>query len=267
MPILACAVLPAAAVSRLPRLEERLRRVTGLQQEGSALPLASTRAGQGERRLVAIVGEARLRKLLARILDEQEFLSPFGVRSLSRAHLQDPAVCVLADDNEIRVAYLPGEAEDALCAGNVNWRGPVWLPLNALLVNALLQHYLYYGNRLRIECPTGSGQRLSLYEVAELITSRLAALFRPDANGIRPALRGEPALGADEGALLLFHEYFDGDDGTGLGASHQTGWTALIAPLLRLFATTSAAEFLDAGAGAGTGSRERRNAWPAAARV
>ncbi|MDZ3835807.1 MAG: glucosidase [Rhodospirillales bacterium] len=267
VPILACAVLPAAAVSRLPRLEERLRRVTGLQQEGSALPLASTRAGQGERRLVAIVGEARLRKLLARILDEQEFLSPFGVRSLSRAHLQDPVACLLADENEIRVGYRPGEAEDALCAGNVNWRGPVWLPLNALLVNALLQHYLYYGNRLRIECPAGSGQRLSLYEVAELITVRLAALFHPDANGIRPALRGEPALGADEGALLLFHEYFDGDDGTGLGASHQTGWTALIAPLLRLFATTSAAEFLDAGAGAGTGSRERRNAWPAAARV
>jgi hypothetical protein len=267
VPMLACAVLPAAALSRLPRLEERLRRVAGMQQEGSAVPVASTRAGQGDRRLVAVVGEARLRKLLARMLDEQEFLSPFGVRSLSRVHLQDPAVCVLSEDSTIEVAYSPGEAEDALCAGNVNWRGPVWLPLNALLVNALLQQYLYYGNRLRIECPTGSGQRLNLYEVAELIASRLAALFRADEGGVRPALRGEAATGADEGPLLLFHEYFNGDDGTGLGASHQTGWTALIAPLLRLFATTSAAEFLEAEGAAGAGSRGRKNAWPAAARV
>jgi hypothetical protein len=266
VPMLACALLPAAALSRLPKLEERLRLVAALQQDGPATPVASTRPGQGDRRLLAVVGEARLRKLLGRMLDEQEFLSPFGIRSLSRAHLRDPAVCVLSADSAIEAAYSSGEAEDEWCAGNVNWRGPVWLPLNALLVNALLQQYLYYGNRLRIECPAGSGQRLNLYEVAELITARLATLFRADAGGVRPALRGEAAGGTDEGPLLLFHEYFDGDDGTGLGASHQT-WTALIAPLLRLFATTSANEFLEAGAGAGAGSRDRKNAWPAAAKV
>lgn len=267
VPVLACAMVPGGALERLPRLEERLRRAAGPQQDGAPTPFAQGRAGHRDRRLVAVVGEARLRRVLARVLDEEEFLSPYGVRSLSRAHLQAPAQVSVAGKGEISVAYQPGEARDDLCAGNVNWRGPVWLPLNALLVHALLQQYLYYGNRLRIECPTGSGQRLSLYDVAELITSRLAALFRADATGARPALRGSQPLGSDAGEPLLFHEFFDGDDGSGLGASHQTGWTALIAPLLLFFASTTAADFLEGGAGGGAPARETRDAWPAAARV
>ncbi len=267
--MLAAAVVPGSALERLPRLEERLRRCLAAHPDWSARLVDPGRPGHRERRLVAIVGEARLRRLLARVLDEAEFLSPFGVRSLSKAHLQSPARLDLSEGAAITVAYEPGEAGDLLCAGNVNWRGPVWLPLNALLINALLQQYLYYGNRLRIECPAGSGQRLTLYEIAELITGRLAALFRNDADGMRPAMRRRgPAQGDPHGLeLLLFHEYFHGDDGTGLGASHQTGWTGLIAPLLRFFATTTAGEFLEYGEGGGATARERRDTWPAAARV
>lgn len=142
----------------------------------------------------------------------------------------------------------------------------MWLPLNALLVHALLQHYRYYGNRLRIECPTGSGQRLTLYEICELITSRLARLFCPEANGARTSAGGGPTAPDPDGQLLFF-EYFHGDDGTGLGASHQTGWSALIAPLMLFFGSTTAADVLDAGTSAGTPAREKQNVWPAAAGV
>ncbi|MGZ8996751.1 MAG: MGH1-like glycoside hydrolase domain-containing protein, partial [Rhodospirillales bacterium] len=212
VPMLACAVLPGDAVERLPRLEERLRSVFARHPDWSTRVVDPGRPGQRDRRLVAVVGEARLRRLLSRVLDEAELLSPFGIRSLSRAHLDAPARLVLADESEITVPYDAGEAKDALCAGNVNWRGPVWLPQNVLLIHALLRQYLYYGNRLRLECPTGSGQRLTLYEVAEFITTRLAALFRPDANGVCPALRGPGTVQPDPHwrDLLLFHEYFHG---------------------------------------------------------
>ncbi|MBL8659058.1 MAG: glucosidase [Rhodospirillales bacterium] len=267
LPLCASAIIPRDALDRLPRLEARLRR--GLQGPGLADP---SRPGQRDRRLVALVDEGRLRRLLARMLDENEFLSPFGIRSLSAAHRDTPAALMVTGANAnapVAVGYEPGEAGDGLGGGNVNWRGPIWLSLNTLLVQALLQHYLYYGNRLRIECPTGSGQRLTLYEIAEALTHRLAAIFRLDATGRRPFLGPREPMQTDphwrDG--LLFFEYFHGDDARGLGASHQTGGTGLIAPLLRFFSTMTADEFLQGGDRGSLLSYGRREAWPATARV
>lgn len=271
LPLCACAIIPRDALERLPRLEERLRQ--GLGDAKLTSPHADPgRPGVRDRRLVALVDEARLRRLLARMLDESEFLSPFGVRSLSQAHREMPAELLLRGkigEVALTVAYEPGEARDGLCGGNINWRGPVWLSLNTLLIQALLQHYLYYGNRLRIEFPTGSAQRLTLYEIAEHLTHRLAAIFHRDVDGQQPAPGGGETMQADTHGRdpLPFFEYFDGDSGAGLGASHQTGASGLIAPLLRFFSTMTAPEFLEHGDRGSLLSCGRREAWPAVARV
>lgn len=275
LPLCACAVIPRDALERLPRLEARLRRDPGDHTLAAQLApqiADAARPGLRDRRLVALVGESRLRRLLARMLDEDEFLSPFGIRSLSQVHRDQPAETLVRGghgDVLLAVGYEPGEAGDGLCGGNVNWRGPVWLSLNTLLIQALLQHYLYHGNRFRIECPTGSGQRLTLYEVAEHLSLRLAALFHRDGNGRRPAVGPAEAIhaGVHSPDQLLFYEYFNGDDGVGCGASHQTGATGLIAPLLRFFSTMTAAEFLEHGDRGSLLSCGRREAWPAVAKV
>ncbi len=271
LPLCACASIPRDALDRLPRLEARMRRGS---DEGVHAPHCADprRPGQRDRRLVALVDERRLGRLLARMLDENEFLSPFGIRSLSRAHRDSPAELLAKGANGevlLAVAYVPGEAGDGLHGGNVNWRGPIWLSLNTLLIQALLQHYLYYGNRLRIECPTGSGRRLTLYEIAEELTHRLAAIFRLDATGRRPVFGAAETMQTDPHwrDRLLFFEYFHGDNGSGLGASHQTGGTGLIAPLLRFFSTMTADEFLEHADGGSLLSCGRREAWPATAKL
>jgi hypothetical protein len=189
--------------------------------------------GKGERKLLSIVGAAQLRVILRRMLDEREFLSPFGIRSLSRAHLEQPFE--LSWDGVVhRVGYEPGESATPLFGGNSNWRGPVWFPLNYLLIEALQKFHHYLGEEYKVECPTGSGTMMTLWEVAGDISRRLNRLFLPDAHGRRPA------NGPDERFqtrywrdLIFFHEYFHGDTGAGLGASHQTGWTGLVAKLLQ----------------------------------
>ena len=191
------------------------------------------RPGEKERRLLAIVGRERLRRVLQPMLDESEFLSPYGVRALSRRHLEQPYVLEV-DGQTHRVDYEPAESAGALFGGNSNWRGPVWLPLNFLLVESLQKFHYYYGDQFKVECPTGSGQMLSLWGVADELSRRLCRLFLRDGAGRRPAngdcdlLNGDPHWRD----LVLFHEYFHGDTGRGLGASHQTGWTALVAKLL-----------------------------------
>jgi hypothetical protein len=169
------------------------------------------------------------------MLDESEFLSPHGIRSVSRVHAEHPYVFV-ADGAEHRVDYVPGESTTGLFGGNSNWRGPIWFPINYLLVEALERYSHFYGDSLAVECPRGSDRMRTLGEVAGEIAGRLKALFRPDTSGRRP-WQGENGRYADKPHwrdLMLFHEYFDGDTGRGLGASHQTGWTALIVRLMEM---------------------------------
>ncbi len=150
---------------------------------------------------------------------------------------------------EYRVSYLPAESDSGMFGGNSNWRGPIWMPVNALIIRALLQYYSYYGNHFTIECPTGSGRLMTLYEVAEEIARRLAGIFLKDGDGRRPVYGGTAKFQDDPHwkDLILFYEYFHGDNGAGLGASHQTGWTGVVARMMQLFATTSAERVLELG--------------------
>jgi hypothetical protein len=188
---------------------------------------------EGEHRLLAIPTRERLERVLRYVLDEREFLSPHGVRSLSRFHLDHPAKLGVGRE-ELVVRYLPGESDSDLFGGNSNWRGPVWFPLNYLLIEALRRFHHFYGDTLLVECPTGSGRRATLAQVADELERRLAALFLPDAAGRRPVHGDRARYTSDPHFrdLVLFYEYFHGEDGRGLGASHQTGWTALCANVL-----------------------------------
>jgi hypothetical protein len=204
--------------------------------------------GVAGRRLGSILDENKLRRVLARMLDEGEFLSPYGIRSLSRHHADHPYV-VHADDQEYRVSYLPAESDSRMFGGNSNWRGPIWFPLNDLIIRALLQYYLYYGDDFTVECPTGSGHLMTLYQVAEEIAHRLGAIFLRGRDGRRPVY-GETRKFQEDPHwrdYLLFYEYFHGDSGAGLGASHQTGWTGVIARSLHLFATLTPERVLAGG--------------------
>jgi len=186
-----------------------------------------------QHRLLAIPSRERLERVLAYVLDEREFLSPHGVRSLSRYHHDHPYQVHL-DGNSYEVHYTPGESDSGMFGGNSNWRGPVWMPVNYLLIEALKRYYHFYGNTFVVECPTGSGVKMHLGHVAEELERRLSSLFLPDANGRRPCHGASTRYATDPHFrdLVLFHEYFHGDDGRGLGANHQTGWTALAANLI-----------------------------------
>ena len=192
--------------------------------------------------------QERLRRILTKMLDENEFLSPYGIRALSRFHADHPYRFHVVGQ-EYRVDYLPAESNTGMFGGNSNWRGPIWMPVNALIIRALLQYYAYYGNGLTVECPTGSGREMTLYQVAEELSRRLASIFLRDSEGRRPVYGGTRKFQEDPHwrDLLLFYEYFHGDNGAGLGASHQTGWTGVVARAMHLFATTSAAEVLEKG--------------------
>ncbi len=192
--------------------------------------------GYGERGMAALVNENRLRRILTRMLDENEFLSPYGIRALSRYHDEHPFV-VHVEGQEYRVNYLPAESDTGMFGGNSNWRGPIWMPVNALLIRALLSFYLYYGDNFKIECPTGSGKLMNLFEVAHEITNRLEGIFLRNKSGRRPVYGGTEKFQTDPHwkDYILFYEYFHGDNGAGLGASHQTGWTGVVAKLIDLF--------------------------------
>lgn len=191
--------------------------------------------------MASVLDERRLRRVLARMLDENEFLSPFGVRSLSRHHEQHPFVFPVGT-NEYRVSYLPAESDNGMFGGNSNWRGPVWMPVNALIIRALLQYHSYFGDAFKIECPTGSGRLMTLFEVSEELGRRLSAIFLRDESGRRPLYGGTEKFQSDPHwrDYLQFFEYFHADNGAGLGASHQTGWSGVIARVMHLCATTRA---------------------------
>jgi hypothetical protein len=184
-------------------------------------------------RLLAIPTREQLERVLRYVLDENEFLSPYGIRSLSRIHRERPYIFRL-DGQEHRVDYEPGESSTGFFGGNSNWRGPVWFPVNYLLIEALERYHHFYGESLRVECPTGSGRMFDLQQVADDLRRRLARLFLPDAKGRRPCHGEDRRFAGDPNwrDLVLFHEYFHGESGRGLGASHQTGWTALVTELL-----------------------------------
>jgi len=223
-------------------LEGRSRRMPEL--------LTNVYAGRGYagRGLMALVSPDRLRRILACMLDENEFLSPHGIRALSRYHLEHPYV-FSAGGREYRVNYLPADSDSAMFGGNSNWRGPVWMPINMLLIRALLGFYAFYGETFKVECPTGSGREMNLFEVAREIANRLINIFLRDANGRRPVFGGLEKFQTDPHWRdhILFHEYFHGDNGAGIGASHQTGWSGLVATLIEIFRTLDAARLLEVG--------------------
>jgi hypothetical protein len=231
--------LAEAVANRIKRMPELLESVhaTGPGHLGVA--------GRG---ILALVNEGRLRRILSRMLDEKEFLSPFGLRAMSRYHLEHPYVFSVGQQ-EYRVAYLPAESDSGMFGGNSNWRGPIWMPVNVLIIRALLQYYLYYGDRFQIECPTGSGRMMNLYEVSMELCSRLERIFLRGADGRRPVYGGTEKFQTDPHWRdhILFYEYFHGDNGAGLGASHQTGWTGLIARLIQLRGSLTAQQFLESG--------------------
>jgi len=195
------------------------------------------KGGYQGRRLTSVVDKEKLRRILGYMLDENEFFSPYGIRSLSKYHREHPFVFYL-EGREYRVDYLPAESNTGMFGGNSNWRGPIWMPVNGLIIRGLLQMYPFYGPDFKVECPTGSGKYMTLFEVAKEIGRRLSRMFLRDANGNRPVYGGTKKFQEDPHwkDYILFYEYFHGDNGAGLGASHQTGWTGTIARVLDLFA-------------------------------
>jgi hypothetical protein len=181
--------------------------------------------------------------MLATMLDEKEFLSPYGLRSISRYHADNPYVISVGGQVH-QVSYLPAESDSGLFGGNSNWRGPIWMPVNVLIIRALLQYHGYYGEEFTVECPTGSGQHMNLLQVAEELTCRLKSIFLKDTHGRRPVYGDTRKFQEDPHwrDYLCFHEYFHGDNGAGLGAIHQTGWTGVIARLMQMFASADTAQ-------------------------
>jgi len=238
LPLCAATYFDGKAIELYPDAHERLNWFLDARPELSDSIHNPRQPGVEDRRLASILNEHRLRRVLNKMLDENEFLSPHGIRSLSRYHAEHPYVMQVGGQ-EYKVAYLPAESDTGMFGGNSNWRGPIWMPVNCLIVRALLQYYMYYGPDFKVECPTGSGQFMTLYQVAEELSRRLTSIFLKDANGRRPTFGGAEKFQTDPywRDCVLFYEYFHGDNGAGLGASHQTGWTGAVARLLHLFAT------------------------------
>jgi hypothetical protein len=248
LPLCAVTVFEGEFGKKYPDIIQRFREFLEERPELRSFIHDPLKPGQAGRRLGAILDEAKLRRVLARMLDENEFLSPYGLRALSRFHAEHPYK-FYAGGQEYTVPYLPGESDTGMFGGNSNWRGPIWMPVNALVIRALLQYYAYYGNQFTIECPTGSGRKMNLYQVAEEIARRLSGIFLKGKDGRRPVNGGEKKLQEDPHwkDCIQFYEYFHGDNGAGLGASHQTGWTGVIARVMHFFGTTTPAQVLELG--------------------
>jgi len=234
IPLFGVLTLEPAVLSRLPAFRTRLEWFLMHRQDLTDNVACMRTRGQQERRLLSLVDRDRLARVLRIMLDENEFLSPYGIRALSRAHRDHPYV-LRVDGLEHRVDYEPAESASGVFGGNSNWRGPVWFPVNYLIVESLQRFHHYYGEGFKVECPTGSGQLMTLQEVATELSQRLMRVFLLDENGIRPVVGGiEPFHSNPHWKdYVLFHEYFHGENGIGLGASHQTGWTGLVAKLLQ----------------------------------
>jgi hypothetical protein len=250
LPLCATTIVEKAQRERAPRLVQkafdRVRRMPELLE--SIHLTGPGNFGVAERGIISLVNGDRLRRILTRMLDENEFLSPYGIRSLSRYHAEHPYVFAV-EGQEYRVGYLPAESDTGMFGGNSNWRGPIWMPVNALIIRSLLHYFAYYGDNFRIECPTGSGNLMNLFEVAREIANRLIRIFQRDETGRRPVFGGSAKFQTDPHWRdhLLFYEYFHGDNGAGLGASHQTGWSGIVASLIELFGKLDAETFLRGG--------------------
>ena len=250
LPLCATTVLERWQRERAPSamawFRERARRMPEFLE--TIHPTGPGHLGVAERGILALVNPERLRRILTKMLDENEFLSPFGIRSLSKFHEQHPYIFNVGGQ-EHRVEYLPAESNTGMFGGNSNWRGPIWMPVNALIIRALQNFYLYYGDNFKIECPTGSGKLMNLFEVSKEISDRLTRIFTRDEHGRRPVYGGTERFQSDPHwrDQILFYEYFHGDNGAGLGASHQTGWTGLIAKAIQLSGLLDSKRVLEGG--------------------
>ncbi|CAA9268165.1 MAG: GH63 [uncultured Acetobacteraceae bacterium] len=262
LPLCAVEVLDDCTFSQAPEFTRRLRWFLNYRPDLARLVSRWQEPGSGETHLLSLLRGSRMKRLLRRMLDPAEFLSDHGVRALSKAHEREPFVLEHGGDR-FTVRYTPGESDSALFGGNSNWRGPVWLPVNYLLIDSLYEFHRYYGDEFVVECPTGSGKMVSLREVADELGRRLCGLFLRGPDGRRPALGGSPLQQEDPAFRdhVLFYEYFHGDTGRGVGASHQTGWSGLVALLLQPRARDSACAMRIPGEGAsmpGLGERDAR---------
>jgi hypothetical protein len=254
LPLCATTVIEKRERERVPRamaqIYERLRRMPGLLE--SIHPTGPGHLGVADRGITALVTPDRLRRILSKMLDEGEFLSPYGIRSLSKFHERNPYLFHV-NGQEYRVDYLPAESNTGMFGGNSNWRGPIWMPVNALIIRALQQFYLYYGDTFKIQCPTGSGRMMNLFEVSKEIADRLTRIFTRDEHGRRPIYGGTEKFQSDPHWRdhLLFYEYIHGDNGAGLGASHQTGWTGAVAKVIQIYGLIEPKRMLEVGKGAG----------------
>jgi len=249
LPLCASTVLEANGIlKRHPRLSELVEAFKKRHPEliRHIAPADESFIGYKGRRLLSVCNKSKIEKILAYMVDEDEFLGPYGIRSLSKYHQEHPFVLHIGGQ-EYKVQYLPAESNTGMFGGNSNWRGPVWMPVNALIIRSLLNLYQFYGDEFKVECPARSGNYLTLFEVAKEIAGRLASIFERDENGRRPVYGGTRKFQEDPywKDYVLFYEYFHGDNGAGLGASHQTGWTGVIARSIDLFARLSPEQALD----------------------
>jgi hypothetical protein len=233
IPLFAVETIDECLLAELPEFAARLKWFLDYRPDLAALVSRWQEPGMGERRLLSLLRGHRMKRILSRMLDETEFLSDYGIRALSKHHEREPYVFDVMG-MPLTVTYQPAESDSGLFGGNSNWRGPIWFPVNYLLIESLQKFHHYYSDDFRVECPTGSGRELTLAEVADELSARLSRLFLRDGEGRRAVFGGQEKLQRDPHFrdLILFHEYFHGDNGRGVGASHQTGWTGLIAKLL-----------------------------------
>ena len=254
LPLCATTIIEKEQREKMPRavehISERLRRMPELYN--SIHPTGPDNFGVADRGILSLINPDRLRRILSKMLDENEFLGPYGIRSISKFHEKHPYV-LHVNGQEFRVDYLPAESNTGMFGGNSNWRGPVWMPVNMVLIRALQQFYMYYGDNFKVECPTGSGKMMNLFDVSKEISDRLIRTFTRDKDGTRPVYGGMEKFQKDPQwrDYILFHEYFHGDNGAGLGASHQTGWTGAVAKLIQLYGMLDPKELVKAGKWAG----------------
>jgi hypothetical protein len=249
LPLCASTVIESDA-TRYPKLMELVALFKQRHPELVAhiAPTEHGFVGHKERRLFSLLNKTKLERVLGYLLDENEFLGRYGIRSLSRYHLDHP-YSFWVGSQEYKVQYLPAESNTGMFGGNSNWRGPVWMPVNLMIIRGLNNLYQFYGDELKVQCPTGSGRYMTLYEVAKEIESRLAGVFLRDTSGRRPVNGGTKKFQEDSywRDLILFYEFFHGDNGAGLGASHQTGWTGTIAFMMDFFGRFDAKRVLETG--------------------
>jgi len=248
LPLAAVSIITPEVLHRCPELMERIKIFFSRRPELACNLHNPEVPGEQGRFMLAVLDQDNLKRVLARMLDEKQFLGDHGIRAISKEYHEKPYEFDM-EGAKYTVAYEPAESTTGMFGGNSNWRGPVWMPVNALLIRSLLLLFQYYGDSFKVECPTGSGVEKNLYEVAQDISARLAGIFRVDANGRRPVYGDTEKFQKDPHwkDLLLFYEYFHGDNGAGIGASHQTGWTGVIARFIQLFGSVSADEVLNEG--------------------